>query len=73
MAVDLPPFPPFGFSVWYDRHRGRGWCWQERHPSELQEDRTEGEGFESRRAAIQDVRGELAARRERLQRSVRTD
>lgn len=67
--VDLPTFPPFGFSVWYDRHRNRGWCWRERHPDNARGDRTAADGFDSRAAAIADLRGELAARKARRERS----
>lgn len=65
MAIKLPPMPPFGFSVWYDRHRGRGWCWRERRPSDEAADVSEGESFATQTAAIQAVREELAARKER--------
>lgn len=72
MPIHLPPFPPFGFSVWYDRHKGRQWMWRERHPSgDTIRDRdaglalTEGEGFASKTAACVAVREELARRRDR--------
>lgn len=67
MAVHLPPFPPFGFSVWYDRHRGRGWCWRERKASEAEDDVTSGEHFDGKTAACQAVREELRARKERAE------
>lgn len=35
MVVHLPPFPPFGFSVWFDRHHGRKWCWRDRRATPL--------------------------------------
>jgi hypothetical protein len=67
MPIHLPPFPPFGFSVWYDRHRGRGWCWRERRASEAKADTAEGEGFGSKTAAVQAVREELQGRKQRAE------
>jgi hypothetical protein len=67
MPIHLPPYPPFGFSVWYDRHRGRAWCWRERRPSESEVDTTEAEGFTSKTAAVQAVREELQARKLRAE------
>lgn len=58
-------YPPFGFSVWYDRHRGRGWCWRERKPKGNPDDLTSGDGLPSRATAIEVVRGELRRRGER--------
>ncbi len=74
MAIHLPPFPPFGFSVWYDRHhRGRRWCWRERRPSGNPDDLTNGDGFGSKTAAVQAVRLELQRRKVRAQRSGPTE
>lgn len=55
-------YPPFGFSVWYDRHRGKGWCWRERRPSGPEDDVTEGKHLPSRLAGIEAVRAELRRR-----------
>lgn len=65
--IHLPPFPPFGFSVWYDRHHGRRWCWRERRPSGSDDDVTEGDGFEHKTDAVLAVRRELARRKARTE------
>jgi len=58
-------YPPFGFSVWYDRHKGRRWCWRERKPKGNPDDVTSGEHLGSRATAIEAVRAELRRRGER--------
>jgi hypothetical protein len=55
-------YPPFGFSVWYDRHHGKGWCWRERHPKGPDDDVTEGSGFASKSKACDGARAELRRR-----------
>lgn len=75
-------YPPFGFSVWYDRHTGRRWCWAERSPTEIdrrfqqageivpveEDDVTDGWNHRSRPHAIRSVREELRRRGEREER-----
>lgn len=57
------------FTTWFDRHHGNGWCWREREHSRAlktgAEDKTEGCGFASRRAAKRGIENELASRRAR--------
>jgi hypothetical protein len=54
-------YPPFGFSVFYDRHGG-GWTWRERRPSGNEDDNTTGSGLSSRAEGIAACRAELRRR-----------
>jgi len=60
-GLGTPKYPPFGFSVWFDRH-GKGWCWRQRRPSEVKGHVNSGEGLGKRGLAVLAVRLELAYR-----------
>jgi hypothetical protein len=55
-------YPPFGFSVWFDRHHGHGWCWREKRPRGVDTDETEGKNCGSKREAIRQCHAELKRR-----------
>lgn len=58
-------YPPFGFSVWYDRHRG-GWCWKERSPDWDDPHNVDEQcGYRRRLDAIAGIREELRKRGQR--------
>lgn len=60
-----PQYPPFGFSVFFDRHHGRRWCWKDRRDRQHPDDVREGFDLGSRREAIEASRAELRRRGER--------
>lgn len=65
MAVKPPLLVPFGFSVWYDRHRGRRWCWRDRRAPKSDADVTCGDGYATQTEAIMAIHDERAARKRR--------
>jgi len=61
-GLGTPKYPPFGFSTWYDRHKGDLWCWRERKPSQIEGHVTSGKRYARRADAVMAVRLELAYR-----------
>jgi len=54
-----------GFTLWWDRWNGDGWCWRERTDSTFRfsgEDITEGRKYRSKMAARAAIRQELSRR-----------
>lgn len=64
MQTSKQDFPPFGFSVFFNRH-GKRWCWVDRRAQADPDDIMKGEGYRSRAAANQGARDELRRRGER--------
>lgn len=54
-----------GFTIWWDRWNGGGWCWRELPSSPFRtgaDDVTEGRGFRSKMAARGAIRNEIMRR-----------
>ena len=66
---DVTQFGPTipGFSIWYDRWNGHGWCWRELPDSPFRttgnDAVTEGRGLRSKMAARGAIREEIMRRR----------
>lgn len=58
-----------GFTIWWDRWNGDGWCWRERPDSPFrreEDDVTEGRKYRSKMAARASIRQEILRRREHV-------
>lgn len=56
-----------GFTIWWDRWNGDGWCWRERPDSPFrcgEDDVRDGRGYRSKMAARGAIRGELMRRQQ---------
>ena len=55
-----------GFSVWFDRWKGRGWCWREKASSKRvldpETDVRYGEGYSGEREACEAICAEIRRR-----------